>query len=128
LVAVFAVSCGIAAANLYYAQPLLPRISADFGVGSGTAALTVTVAQVGYGIGLALIVPLGDILVRRRLIPGLLVVAALALGLAATAPAVGVLLVALTFAGLCSVVAQILVPFAATLAADDERGRVVGTV
>ncbi|MGH9080517.1 MAG: MFS transporter [Acidimicrobiales bacterium] len=128
LVALFALSCGIAAANLYYAQPLLPQISHDLSVGSGTAALVVTAAQVGYGIGLALVVPLGDILVRRRLVPGMLILAAGALILASAAPDIAVLAGALVVAGLCSVVAQILVPFAASLASDDERGRVVGTV
>ncbi len=128
LVALFAASCGIAVANLYYSQPLLPQISRDLSVGSGTAALVVTAAQVGYGIGLALVVPLGDVLVRRRLVPGILVVSAAALFLAAAAPGLGILIAALAIAGLCSVAAQILVPFAATLAADDQRGRVVGTV
>lgn len=128
LVALFAASCGIAVANLYYAQPLLPQISRDLSVGSGTAALVVTASQVGYGIGLALVVPLGDVLVRRRLVPGILVVSAVALVLAAAAPGLGILVTALALAGLCSVAAQILVPFAAALAADDQRGRVVGTV
>lgn len=128
LVTLFAVACGVAVADLYYAQPLLPRISRDLSVGSGTAALTVTAAQVGYGLGLALVVPLGDVLVRRRLVPGILVVSGVALFVAAAAPGLPVLLAALAVAGLCSVAAQILVPFAASLAADDQRGRVVGTV
>jgi len=128
MVALFAVSCGISAANLYYAQPLLPQISRDLHVGSGRAALVITAGQVGYGIGLALIVPLGDILVRRRLVPGLLLVAAAALLAASVAPDITILIMAVTVAGLCSVAAQILVPFAASLAGDWERGRVVGTV
>ena len=128
MVALFAVSCGVSAANLYYAQPLLPLISRDLHVGSGRAALVVTAAQVGYGLGLALIVPLGDILVRRRLVPGILVVASLALLAASAAPDIVLLVAAVTVAGLCSVAAQILVPFAAALASDQQRGRVVGAV
>ena len=65
-------ACGAAAANLYYAQPLLPRISRDLHVGSGTAALVITAAQIGYGIGLALIVPVvieGSKWLRRRRLP-----------------------------------------------------------
>jgi predicted MFS family arabinose efflux permease len=88
----------------------------------------ITAAQIGYGIGLALIVPLGDILIRRRLVPFILVIAAAALLAASAAPNVTVLIVAVTVAGLCSVAAQILVPFAASLATDQQRGRVVGTV
>ena len=128
LVALFAVACGVSAANLYYAQPLLPQIARDLHAGSGQTALVVTAAQIGYGIGLALLVPLGDILVRRRLVPGILVVAAAALCGASVAPNITVLIAVATVAGVCSVAAQILVPFAASLAPDDQRGRVVGTV
>ncbi len=127
-VALFAVACGVSAANLYYAQPLLPQIADDLHSGSGQTALVVTSAQLGYGLGLALVVPLGDILVRRRLVPALLILAAAALFASALAPDLGVLLATVGIAGLCSVAAQILVPFAASLASDDRRGRVVGTV
>lgn len=128
MVALFAVACGVSAANLYYAQPLLPAISRSLHVGSETAALVVTGAQVGYGIGLALLVPLGDMLVRRRLVPIVLLCASVALFVAAAAPNAPVLIAAVAVAGTCSVSAQILVPFAAHLADDRSRGRVVGTV
>ena len=128
MVALFAVACGISAANLYYAQPLLPSIARSLHVGSDTAALVVTGAQVGYGIGLALLVPLGDMLVRRRMVPAILVGSAAALLVASVAPDIGVLVAAVAVAGMCSVAAQILVPFAAHLADDQSRGRVVGTV
>lgn len=128
VVVLFAVSCGISAANLYYAQPLLPSIARTFGIRPETASLVVTGAQVGYGIGLALLVPLGDMLVRRRLVPGILVIAAAALFVAAAAPDAVVLIGAVLVAGVCSVAAQILVPFSAHLADDHNRGRVVGTV
>ncbi len=128
MVVLFAVSCGISAANLYYAQPLLPQIGHDLHAGASRTAIVVTAAQVGYGIGLALLVPLGDILVRRRLVPAVLLIASLALLAAAAAPDLTLLTVAVAIAGVCSVAAQILVPFAASLAADHDRGRVVGTV
>ncbi len=128
MVLLFAVACGVSAANLYYAQPLLPEIAHELRAGSAETALVVTAAQIGYGCGLALIVPLGDVLVRRRLVPGLLVLAALGMFAAAAAPDIGVLIVAVTLAGVCSVAAQVLVPFSASLAAEGERGRVVGTV
>jgi predicted MFS family arabinose efflux permease len=128
MVLLFAVACGVSAANLYYAQPLLPQIGRSLHTGAGETALVVTAAQVGYGLGLALLVPLGDVLVRRRFVPGILVVAALALLAAAAAPNIVVLIAAVAVAGICSVAAQVLVPFSATLADDDQRGRVVGTV
>ena len=53
---------------------------------------------------------------------------ALALAVAAAAPAFGVLAAALAVVGVTSVAAQVLVPFASALAAEEERGRVVGRV
>jgi len=128
LVLVFAVACGLVVANVYYAQPLLETIARDFHAGSGAVGLVATLTQVGYAVGLALVVPLGDLLDRRRLIVTILCATTLALLAASAAPSVVALaLVSLAIGG-ASVVAQILVPFAATLASDAERGRVVGTV
>src|SRR5262249_1750175 len=75
-----------------------------------------------------LIVPLGDLLERRRLVTRMTLIAAVALAAAAAAPSFAVLAVALMAAGISSVVAQILVPFASMLAAPQERGHVVGRV
>ena len=63
-----AVSCGAAVANLYYAQPLLHTLASAFGVSSATAGLLITITQIGYVLGLALLVPLGDLRERRRMI------------------------------------------------------------
>jgi predicted MFS family arabinose efflux permease len=128
LVALLAVACGATVANLYYAQPLLSTIARAFGVSEGTAGLLVTVSQVCYAAGLVLIVPLGDLLDRRRLVARLLAVCTCGLVAAAAAPALPVLALALGVVAASSVVVQILVPFASTLAAPAERGRVVGTV
>ncbi len=86
LVLLMAVACGAAVANLYYAQPLLSTIAHDFHVSDGTAGLLVTASQVGYAVGLVLLVPLGDLLERRRLITGILLITALALAATAAAP------------------------------------------
>jgi predicted MFS family arabinose efflux permease len=123
-----AVVCGAAVANIYYAQPLLHTIGLEFGLGEGTAALLVTASQVGYAVALALVVPLGDLLERRRLVSLLLLGCAVVLGLAASAPGFGLLAAAIALVGVTSAVAQIAVPLAAQLAGDHERGRVVGTV
>ncbi|MHB1526761.1 MAG: MFS transporter [Candidatus Dormibacteria bacterium] len=128
LVLLLAVACGAAVANMYYAQPLLHMIARVFAVSSGTAGLLVTVTQLGYVAGLALLVPLGDLLQRRRLITSAVVVTAAALALAAFAPSFAVFAVAVAVVGVTSVVAQIIVPWASSLAAEDERSRVVGTV
>jgi predicted MFS family arabinose efflux permease len=125
---VLAAACGVSAANLYYAQPLLQTIGAYFGAGSGAAGLIVTMSQIGYAAGLAFIVPAGDLLNRRRLVPILLLVAAAAMGASAAAPSLSVLIILAFVAGAGAVGAQILVPMAATLADNASRGRVVGTV
>ncbi len=128
LIALMAVAAGAAVANIYYAQPLLDTIAHDFSVSDGTAGLLVTASQVGYAAGLVLLVPLGDLIERRGLITAILLVTALALVATALSPSFSLLAAALLVVGVTSVVAQILVPLASTLAPEHERGQVVGKV
>ena len=115
-------------ANLYYSQPLLDTIARELHVSSGTAGLLVTATQLGYVGGLLLIVPLGDLLQRRKLVSRLLLLDAFALAGASVAPSFGVLAIALACVGVSSCATQILIPFASSLAREEERGRVVGRV
>lgn len=128
MVLLLAVGCGLSAANLYYAQPLLHTIASDLHAGSGEAGLMITLSQLGYALGLAFLVPVGDIAPRRRLVPVVLLVTAAALAASAVAGSITVLIVLALFAGIGSVAAQMLVPFAAELAGEARRGKVVGTV
>ena len=128
MILLFAVSCGVSVANLYYAQPVLDDIARSFGTSSGTSGLVVTSAQVGYAAGLALLVPLGDLVARRLLVPLVLMVTAGGLVASATAPRIGVLIGVGLVVGAGSVAAQLLVPMAASLADDEHRGHVVGVV
>ncbi|GGQ70058.1 MFS transporter [Kitasatospora griseola] len=128
LVALLAVSTGMTVANLYYAQPLLAKLAEVFHVGTTTAGALVTVTQIGYVLGMLFLVPLGDRVEKRRLVALLLVVTTVAMAVAGTAGSFAVLLVASLVSGATSVVAQILVPFAASLAPDHARGRIVGRV
>ncbi len=123
-----AAATGITAANLYYAQPLLHTIADDFGASEAATGLIVTGSQMGYAVGLAFIVPAGDLLDRRLVVPRMLGGAAAVLLVAAAAPQLWVLIVTATLIGLLAVVAQLLVPLAAELASDGQRGRAVGTV
>jgi predicted MFS family arabinose efflux permease len=123
-----AVTCAVTVANLYYAQPLLHSISNDLHVSQGTASLLVTVGQLGYAVGLLFIVPAGDIVRRRPLLTGLLAFCAVTLAGAALAPSLAVLAAAIALCCVASVVVQMLVPYAATLASDNERSRVIGTL
>src|SRR5258708_3700525 len=128
LLLLMSVATGLAVAGNYFTQPLLDLISRDLGVGPSTAALTVTAAQGGDALGLMLLVPLGDLVERRRLAASLYAVTAVFLMVSATAANGTVLLAGTALTALTSVGAQVVVPFAATLAAPAERGRVVGTV
>ena len=128
LVRLMAVTCAITVANLYYAQPLLHSISTSLHVSEGSASLLVTAGQLGYAAGLLFIVPAGDIMRRRPLLTGLLAVCAVTLVGCAIAPNLAALGAAALLAGVTSVVVQMLVPYAATLASDDERGKVIGTL
>jgi predicted MFS family arabinose efflux permease len=128
LIAIFAVATGLAVASNYLAQPLLATIRHDLGVSSPVAGLIVTVAQSGYALGLVLLLPLGDLFERRRLITTLAVLTAVGLGAAGFAPSIGLLMGATGLVALTSVMAQVLVPFAATLTPQARRGQIVGTV
>jgi predicted MFS family arabinose efflux permease len=125
---VLAFACGASVANLYYAQPLLDLIGRSFGVGQGAATAVVSLTQIGYAVGLALLLPLGDLLENRKLASRALLVTALALAGAAVSPDLGVFLAASLLIGVTSVVAQILVPLAAHLAPEESRGKYVGQV
>ncbi len=128
LIVLLAVACGLTVANLYYAQPLLSELRGTFGISAVTAGGLITATQLGYALGLLLLVPLGDFVETRRLATVLLTATVVALVAGGTAPDFPVLLAASLVSGATLVVAQILVPFAADLAPDRTRGRVVGQV
>src|SRR6201991_95677 len=86
LAVLLAIASGMAVANIYYAQPLLDRIGHDLGVGPAGLGLVTMVTQVGYFLGLILIVPLGDLINRRVLIVVGCVIAAAALVGVAVSP------------------------------------------
>lgn len=128
LTLLLATATGLAVASIYYVQPLLGLLSAQFGVGSAGIGLLPTVTQLGYGVAILLLSPLGDRFDRRRIIlvkSGALVAA---LALAAVAPSFAALALASVVIGITATLAQDLVPAAATLAPEAERGRRVGQV
>ncbi len=128
LTVLLAVACGLIVANIYYAQPLVGPISASLGLSPGAAGLIVTTTQIGYGVGLLFVVPLGDLFENRALVLASVCFAMVALlGAALSHHALGFLVCAL-LVGLGSVAVQILVPYAAHLAPEAARGRVVGNV
>lgn len=125
---ILAVACGLIVANLYYTQPLIESISSAIGLSSEAAGLIVTLTQIGYGIGLLFIVPLGDLLENRKLVVTLLILTSIVLIIAAEAQSAALFLAASLFIGVGAVAAQILVPYAAHLSPEETRGRNVGNV
>ncbi|AVF37160.1 MFS transporter [Rahnella sikkimica] len=128
LIMLMAVATGLAVASNYYPQPLLETIARAFSLSVNQAGFIVTVAQLGYACGLMFIVPLGDMFERRRLIVLMTLLSAAGLLITAMAPTLTIMLVGTALTGLFSVVAQILVPLAATLAVPERRGKVVGLI
>jgi predicted MFS family arabinose efflux permease len=128
LVAVMAVATGAVVANLYYAQPVLHDVGRDFHSGAGTTALVITSAQIGYAAGLLLIVPLGDLFRRRKLVVQIFLVAVVALIGCALAPNLLIFGLASLAVGCASVAGQVMIPFAADLAPPERRGRVVARI
>jgi predicted MFS family arabinose efflux permease len=128
LILLFAVATGAVAANLYYAQPLVGLIGPAVGLSAHTASLVVTLTQLGYGAGLILLVPAGDLTENRRLIGVTLCFTTAALLLAAVASSAAAFLAAALLIGVTSSAAQMLVPVAAHLSPERVRGRVVGKV
>jgi predicted MFS family arabinose efflux permease len=123
-----AFTAGATVANLYYAQPLLPTIATSLHVSQTSASLLVTVTQLAYAVGLLFLVPVGDITRRRPLFTGLLGAVTAAVAASAVAPGLQLLGALAIIMGLTAVVIQMLIPFAATLAAEDERARMIGTI
>ncbi|MGI5149951.1 MFS transporter [Plantactinospora sp. CA-294935] len=124
----FAVAAGAAIGNLYWAQPLLGFIAGELRATTATAGWLVTATQLGYAVGVLLLVPLGDVVDRRRFVPVMLLMSAAALLLCALAPSIGLLLLALGVLGVTTISGQVLTPLAGDLADDARRGRVVGAV
>ncbi|WP_116523016.1 MFS transporter [Achromobacter insuavis] len=129
LVLLLAVACALSVANVYYAQPLLDAMGREFRLDEGAVGIVITATQLGCAVALLLVVPLGDLLDRRRLMLaqlGLLVLTLAAVALASAAPWLLAGMLALGLLG--TAMTQGLLALSAALAAPGERGRVVGAV
>jgi predicted MFS family arabinose efflux permease len=120
--------CGVAVSSIYAAQPVLEPMGRDLGVPAGLTGWIVATGQFGYLTGLLLLVPLGDVVDRRRLIAVHLAITAVGMMLTASASAAWVALVGLTAAGVFAVVVQTTVAYAASVSPPAERGRNIGVV
>ncbi|SQI43493.1 Inner membrane transport protein ynfM [Leminorella richardii] len=128
LIVIMSIATGLVVASNYYAQPLLETIANAFNLSVSRAGFIVTAAQLGYAVGLMFIVPLGDMFERRGLIVGMTLLAAAGMLITAMSSTVTGIIIGTALTGLFSVVAQMLVPFAATLAEPAKRGKAVGII
>jgi predicted MFS family arabinose efflux permease len=128
LTLLLATGAGLAVASIYYSQPMLGLLSAELGTRNSATGMVPTLTQLGYAFGILLLTPLGDRFDRRTLIVFKSVLLALALFLSGEATGLVGLLSASLVVGLTATLAQDIVPAAATLAPETQRGKVVGTV
>ena len=128
LTLLLSITCALTVANVYFAQPLLDSMALSLGVASSMIGVVVTATQVGYALGLLFIVPLGDLINRKRLILTQVLLSAAALAAVGAAQQWLALLGAMIMMGLLAVVVQVLVAYAAALATPSQRGQSVGTI
>ncbi|UIN21564.1 MFS transporter [Herbaspirillum frisingense] len=128
LIGLLATGAGLAVASLYYSQPMLGVLADDIGASERAVGMVPMSTQLGYALGILLLAPLGDRYDRRRIILIKAAILTVALLLAGAASGVGTLLAASLAIGLTATMAQDIVPAAATLAPEQHRGRIVGTV
>ncbi len=121
-----AVAIGIVVANLYYLQPLLHQVRQEFAISTLATSSLITLIQASYAAGLMFVVPLGDILPRRRLIVAIFALASITMLLGSLVRSFVLFALINVVVGLCSVGGQVIIPFAADLAVEGERGRVIG--
>lgn len=123
-----AVGAGLVVANNYYNQPLLGMIAKEFGESEAATSRVAMFTQIGYAAGLLLIIPLGDMFKRKKIVLTDFIFIILSLLIFAFSKSLSVMIAASFFIGLTSVVPQIFVPIAAQLSAPEEKGRNVGIV
>ena len=128
LLTVLTIGVGVLVANLYYAQPLIASIGRELHISSGLAGSIVSVAQIGYGTGLFLLVPVADLVENKRLVLTLMGLTVAGLIGLATSSSTLAFFVAAFLVGVCATAAQVLLPFVAHLVPVERRGRVVGNV
>ncbi len=123
-----AAAAAVAISTVYLPQALVAPIAADLEIPLSTAGLVATIAQLGYAIGILLLVPLGDIIRPRHLVTVLFTATALALTGAAFAPSFALLAIAFAAGGVACVIPAILIPLAGAMSAPASIGKTVAAV
>lgn len=125
-VLLMALACGLCAGSAYFNQPLIYSIEKSLAISTSQAGFAVVVAQIGYGLGLMLLVPLGDLLNKRKLIVSLMVFAAISQILLSLSSSLSVLYFFTLCATFGAISAQVLIPFASTISPPESSAAIVG--
>jgi predicted MFS family arabinose efflux permease len=128
LILLLGFACGVGVANIYFPQAITPLVARGLRVSPGSATEVVTAAQLGYALGIFLLVPLGDRLAHHKLLAVLFAIVGLGLVVAGSAPALPVLIAGSMVVGATTVVPQVIIPMAAGMVAPQRRGAVTGTL
>ena len=126
LLVMLSIATGLSVANCYYNQPLLGSIATDFKINDLSANAVATLTQVGYMLGLLFVIPLGDLLSRRKLILTNYVLAACSLLAIGTAQDIRIVWVASLITGATSVMPQFFIPLVSYHSAPSHKTRNVG--
>lgn len=128
LLALMAVATGLSVANCYYNQPLLSSMAKDFAVSDFSASMVATLTPIGYMLGLVFVIPLGDLLPRKRLILINYLISACALLAIALAPNIYCVWGASLLAGASSVMPQFFIPLVSYNSTPNHKVRNVGII
>jgi len=126
LITLMSIAIGVIVANLYYLQPLLHQVTKDFRISESKATLLLVLIQAGYAAGLAFVVPLGDLIPRRRLAVIVFTLSSVMVLAGAVAHSFVVFAAITFFIGLASCGGQVILPLGADMAEPAQRGRVIG--
>ncbi|MFQ9617156.1 MAG: MFS transporter, partial [Clostridium butyricum] len=128
LIILMATATGIAVANIYYIQPLLNQIAKYYNISQSSAGLLATLTQVGYALGLFLILPLADLVERKKLILTMLLLSALSLLTMYFSTSFIITSIDCIAIGITSVIPQLFLPLCAKLSEESERGKNIGYI
>ncbi len=128
LLYLLAVTSGLTISNIYYIQPLLAQISQYYRLGHSTAGILALLSLLGIVLGLLFLLPLSDRTEKKRVILRTITGTAGCLLLLYVSPNAGVTAAALLGLGFCSIIPQLCIPFAMSLAAPENRGSVIGDI
>lgn len=128
MIGLMATASGIAVANIYYIQPLLNSAAEYFNISGSQASLLATLTQTGYALGLFLILPIADLIERKKLILTMIFLSILSLLGMYFSKNFILTCVACLAVGITSVIPQLLLPLCAKLSDEQVRGKNIGHI